>query len=82
MRLENYKIYSKNRYFILEFNGYFYTAKDFKKPIFALENNMLKLKNLNTKSIGIFRLYKENLVFSKEYNTIEELKLDYIKYLI
>ena len=81
MRLEKYKVNSENRYIILEeSNGDFYTAKDFKKLIFDLENNMFKY-DFSTKSI-VFGLYKEHLVFSKEYNTIEELKHDYLQELI
>ena len=82
MRLEKYKINSENRYIILESNDDFYITTDFKMVIFALENNNMFIFNLNATTIDIFKLYKENLVFSKEYNTIEELKHDYLEELI
>ena len=81
MRLEKYKVNSENIYIILESNGDYYTAKDFKKSIFYFENNIFKF-DFNTTPIDVFSLYKENIVVSKEYNTIEELKLDHIEELI
>lgn len=82
MKLEKYKVNNENRYVIFDSNNDFYTTKDFKKLIINLENNNEFIYNLNIMSINVFGLHKENLVFSKEYNSIEELKLDNVEELI
>lgn len=79
MKLEKYKVNTENIY-ILESNGDFYSGKDFKRLIFIFENNILEY-DFSTR-LFIFGLYKEYLVFSKEYNSFEELEYDYLEELI